>query len=331
MPRLLIGSLGLALLALAGASCGARSELFVPATCTNEGAERACADGCGTGSQTCEDGSWSACAVPIVTRGCNDGCGDGQESCVDGRWQACQVQLVQRECSSVCGDGHETCNKGVWGECDAPLPKPPKLKATVRDFQPMTHVDFESNFQSGLDLGMVQPTLGLDDKPVYAGMPRTKSTSGAANFNMWFNDTPNVNRSEPLELQLTPVPDEPGMFTYADREFFPIDGKLWGNDGREHNFHFTLEASTTFQYLGGEVFSFEGDDDMWVFINRQLAIDLGGLHPSLSRNVVLDEFARTAGMTPRNVYPLHFFFAERHTKDSHFTIRTTIAEPGSCD
>ena len=31
------------------------------------------------------------------------------------------------------------------------------------------------------------------------------------------------------------------------------------------------------------------------------------------------------------VYPLHFFFAERHTIESNFTIQTSIAEPGSCD
>jgi fibro-slime domain-containing protein len=303
----------------------------VPAICSTEGAERACADGCGTGSQTCEGGSWSPCVVPIVTRACNDGCGDGQESCVEGRWQACQAQLVQRECMSVCGNGHETCNKGVWGACDAPQPRPPQLEARIRDFQPKTHVDFESDFGTGLDENIVQSTLGPDDKPVYAGMPRTKSTSGAANFNMWFNDTPNVNLAEPLELQLQPVPDEPGMFAYDDQEFFPIDGKLLGNEGRFHNFHFTLEAKTTFEYRGGEVFSFAGDDDMWVFINRKLAINLGGLHQSLSQNVVLDAFAATAGMTPNNIYPLHFFFAERHTISSHFTIRTTIAEPGSCD
>jgi len=330
LPRLLIGGVGLALLALTAASCGARTELAVPAVCPTEGLERLCQDGCGTGSQVCTDGLWSPCAVPVVTRSCNDGCGDGSESCVDGRWQACQVPRVQRDCSSVCGAGHETCNKGVWGACDAPLPKPPKLEATIRDFTP-AHPDFEASYQSGLDVGIVQSMLGPDDKPVYAGMPRTKSTTGAAEFNMWFNDTASINQSEPLELQLLPVPEEPGTFTYDDQEFFPIDGKLLGNEGRGHNFHFTLEASTNFEYRGSEVFSFSGDDDMWVFINRRLAIDLGGLHQSLSAKVALDEFAATAGMTRGNVYPLHFFFAERHTIDSHFTIRTSIADPGSCD
>jgi fibro-slime domain-containing protein len=166
---------------------------------------------------------------------------------------------------------------------------------------------------------------------VYASIARTKSTTGAANFNMWFNDTPMINQSGPLELQLLPVSDEPGFFTYDDLDFFPIDGKMLGNEGRGHNFHFTLQASTTFEYRGSEVFSFSGDDDMWVFINRRLAIDLGGLHQSLSANVAIDEFAPTAGMTKGSVYPLHFFFAERHTIDSHFTIRTSIADPGSCD
>jgi fibro-slime domain-containing protein len=79
------------------------------------------------------------------------------------------------------------------------------------------------------------------------------------------------------------------------------------------------------------VFSFNGDDDMWVFINRQLAIDLGGLHNSLSASVELDGIATSFGLQVGTVYPLHFFFAERHTIASNFSIRTTIAEPGSCE
>lgn len=268
--------------------------------------------------------------MPVVTRSCNDGCGDGQESCVAGRWQACQVPLVQRACASACGAGYETCNQGKWGACDAPQPRPPQLKTTVRDFSPTTHPDFEAGYAPGLDAGMVESTLGANDKPVYAGRPITPSSSGAANFDQWFNDGPN-SQSEALDLQLLPAPGEAGLFTYDDGEFFPIDGKLLGNEGRGHNFHFTLEASTTFEYRGGEVFSFSGDDDMWVFINRRLAIDLGGLHRSLSANVRLDDFAGQAGLIQGQVYPLHFFFAERHTIESHFTIRTSIAEPGSCD
>jgi fibro-slime domain-containing protein len=183
---------------------------------------------------------------------------------------------------------------------------------------------------SGLDLGIVQSVLGEDDKPRYTNLPRTKSTSGAETFDKWYRKA-DVNEQAPLALQLLASKENAALFVYDDHAFFPIDGQLLGNETRSHNYHFTLEASTTFQYIGGEVFSFSGDDDMWVFINRQLVIDLGGLHPRMDADVALDTVAVRLGLTLGQVYPLHFFFAERHTEASNFTIRTTIAEPGSCD
>lgn len=268
--------------------------------------------------------------MPAVTRACADGCGAGEESCEDGIWQGCRVPEVKRPCESVCGAGNETCRAGVWGRCDAPLPKPPKLESVVRDFSPTTHPDFEAAFQKGVDPGIVQPTLGADDKPVYAGAPRTKTTSGAPQFAQWFNDAP-VNRTSSLDLQLSPSKDDAALFVYDNHAFFPIDDQLLGNEGRAHNFHFTLEASTSFQYVGGEVFSFAGDDDMWVFVNRQLVIDLGGLHQSMFEEVAIEPLEGALGLVKGNVYPLHFFFAERHTTASNFTIHTSIAEPGSCE
>lgn len=268
--------------------------------------------------------------MPELTRACADECGAGQETCQDGSWSACEVPAATRPCQSVCGPGTETCRDGAWRACDAPLPKPPLLQATVRDFSPLTHPDFEAAYMPGLDLAVVQSTLGVDDKPEYTSRPRTKSTSGRANFDMWFRNA-EVNRAAPLDLQLRPSADDALLFVYDDHAFFPIDGQLLGNEQNAHNFHFTLEASTRFQYVGGEVFSFSGDDDMWVFINRQLVIDLGGLHPSMDADVALDDVAERVGLTLGQVYPLHFFFAERHTNASNFTIRTTIAEPGSCE
>jgi fibro-slime domain-containing protein len=215
--------------------------------------------------------------------------------------------------------------------CDAPQPRPPVLNATIRDFR-RTHPDFERSLAlgDGPDPGMVLPNLGPDQLPVYASSTNTKTTSGRETFDQWYRDVPGVNMSTPYTIQTAPSPMRDGFYVFEKRDFFPIDNQLFGNEGFPHNFHFTLATSFNFRYIGGEVFRFLGDDDLWVFINGKLAIDLGGLHQSLRGEVALDERATQLGISRGNEYPLHLFFAERHTIDSNFSIETSIADPGTC-
>jgi fibro-slime domain-containing protein len=302
-------------------------------SCDVPPSEEPCSGVCGAGTRTCENGVLGECVVPVTERRCENLCGSGVQRCENGVFGACEVPVVQRDCQSVCGKGHETCTGGAWQACDAPLPRPPKLQVVIRDFK-IEHPDFERpDSVNMVETGIVDAVLGPDDKPIYRGDPLTgtRTTTGENAFYQWYNDVDGVNLSAGLALELQVSPAEPGLFVYEDRSFFPIDDQLFGNEGNQHNFHFTLEAKTTFQYIGGEVFRFIGDDDMWVFINRRLAIDLGGLHTPRPSSVDLDFIAAGHGLLIGEVYPLHFFFAERHTIESNFTIETSIAEPGSCD
>ncbi len=195
------------------------------------------------------------------------------------------------------------------------------LQATVRDFR-SDHPDFES-YTSEVGLkGIVETALGPDMKPVYAADGPTEQTSGPGAYAQWYNNTPDINISFAIDLTLTEV--TPGLFSFASNAFFPLDDQGWGNEGNPHNFHFTTEIHTTFNYQGGEVFTFIGDDDLWLFINGQLAIDLGGVHPELTGTVDLDANADALGITIGGSYAMDIFHAERHQVDSNFRIDTSI-------
>jgi fibro-slime domain-containing protein len=299
------------------------------ASCTKEGETRSCTNTCGGGIETCKGSSWSACVVPPAEVDCSNRCGEGTQRCQDDQLQGvCNVAPVVQDCSSICGPGVVTCADNQWQACTAPQPKQPKLTATIRDF----HITFPDMNHDGIaETGIVAPTLGDDDKPVYAHSGPTATVSGPDTFNQWYRDIDGVNISTTLDIPLTPSQTSKGVYGYSNTSFFPIDDRLFGNEGQPHNYAFTAEVATRFRYGGGETFTFSGDDDVFVFINRNLAIDLGGIHESISQTVDLDAQADRLGIVAGGIYSMHIFFAERHMIGSDFVVETTISEFDVCN
>ena len=195
------------------------------------------------------------------------------------------------------------------------------LVATIRDFK-IGHPDFERPGAGASDLGIVKTALGADSKPVYAPATTSPMTSGKANFDQWYRNVAGINLPFTISLPLTnPMA---GVFVFDSAAFFPIDGRGFGNEGNPHNFHFTTEIHATFFYKGGEQFTFRGDDDVWVFINKKLAIDLGGLHQAQTGTIDFNARAAELGIVVGNTYAFDVFHAERHTTESNFRIETSI-------
>ncbi|MFN7022420.1 MAG: fibro-slime domain-containing protein [Phycisphaerales bacterium] len=159
------------------------------------------------------------------------------------------------------------------------------------------------------------------------------SLTTAEAFSQWFRDTSGVNLSMPLSLTLVRNAGT-NMYTFSDRTdanfsqlggFFPANGQLYGNyNSTGKNYHFTYELDTTFVYRrgSGQVFTFTGDDDVWVFIDGKLVIDIGGVHSAISQTIELD---RCNWLRDGQRYSLKFFFAERHTTLSNCRIDTSIS------
>ena len=106
-------------------------------------------------------------------------------------------------------------------------------------------------------------------------------------------------------------------------EYFPPILETRGQDpaGSGHNFGFCTELHTTFIYQSGLKFEFTGDDDVWVFVNNNLVIDLGGIHPAASAFLQLDDLT---SLQFGEEYNFDFFQCERQRVNSSSRIVTNI-------
>ncbi|HEX6765819.1 MAG TPA: fibro-slime domain-containing protein [Polyangiaceae bacterium] len=226
-------------------------------------------------------------------------------------------------------------------ECDS------VLEVTYRDFTE-AHPDFEMDFRGDVvRRGLVSPELSAERKPVFlnnVGCPADTMTplacanwttttpvlSTAEAFAQWYTDVPDVNMKLEKELALTESAPNSGEYVYDSSSFFPLEptegfgpspmGHYTGN-----NYLFTTEIHVQFGYRAGQVFTFRGDDDLWIFVNGKLALDLGSLHGPEQGTIDFDAQAGELGISVGQTYAMDIFHAERHTDGSNFRVTTNIS------
>jgi fibro-slime domain-containing protein len=177
---------------------------------------------------------------------------------------------------------------------------------------------FDSSSRRPRDLTI--PTY--DNSTFNCSKPRTTVTYDTAFKNFPIQDS----------LDFIYVRGSQGVYYFDSAAFFPLDNRGFGNEraagsARSHNYGFTMELHRQFTMIPGLNFSFRGDDDVWVFINGRLVMDLGGIHSYQRGSISLD----TMGLTVGQQYWLDFFYCERCVTESSIRIMSNIisARPDS--
>lgn len=303
----------------------------------------------------------------------NEGCDDANDVSGDGCNAACLREPTFEaggQTAAICGDGARTLGEdcddgnvldgdGCSAACGVEIgfdcieveeqPAVVKLPVVFRDFTD-EHPDFEYRI-TDLELGIPGEVctvenpadcgmLDAEDKPVFAAGGTFRSVNDATTFSQWYRDVPDLNVPFATSLELSRLEEEgQTIYRFESDEFFPLDGVGFPNPedpaAPEHNFHFTTELQYFIQYEGGERLEFSGDDDVWIFVNRRLAVDIGGVHGVESDFVLLgdedgdgeisaveaeDPTDDRFGITKGSLYSIHLFHAERHTVYSNFKL-----------
>jgi fibro-slime domain-containing protein len=333
-----------------------------PSACDNTSCgdgHREGAESCDDGNTVPFDGCSQDCQrEPDCSKGaCTSSCGDGVvlgEDCDDGN--AANGDGCSAECKVEPG---WTCKQPELGDkMEVPVIYRDFKFHDPSDFESGIYGPETAS------PGIVETALDDEGKPVYTGITgKGINIESKDSFAAWYTTTDGVNHATPGKLALWKLTNGAYVNRYgADGAqwkpgvdgnplFFPVDDDAFSSaeltaaqipafydasipydtdatgKQRLHNFSFTSEVRYWFKYEAGKTYKldFVGDDDVWVFINRRLAVDLGGLHPPAAGAVTVDTTtaAGLGGLEDGHVYEVAVFQAERQTTASSYKLTLT--------
>jgi fibro-slime domain-containing protein len=340
-----------------GLFTGDPNNLGCSQSCTPEprcrdsnGTTRACTSTCGDGmrlgSEQCDDGNLSngdGCSTLCATESgftCSNVTSSATKPCTTGSAQCLFLPIVYRDFHGMQmkdGSAHPD-----FFYVDPARPNVSTVEGTVQ---------MPGCVQDQLCLGLVQNALDGQGKPLraksgsdcqtcsYGSNPNPYMIYSVSSFDSWFRDEAGTNQPTSSTIELQPIAG--GQFRFERRKpsgLFPLDGLEWGGEtrvcqqwpywdknptscGTTHNYHFTSEVRYLFPYRGGESLTFLGDDDVWVFVNGRLVVDLGGTHQEQTGSITINAGNQASyAMAPNNLYEIVVFHADRHPIDSNYQL-----------
>ena len=117
---------------------------------------------------------------------------------------------------------------------------------------------------------------------------------------------------------------QPPVWNWGVREDWE---KMNGKKKLLRNQQYCFQSHATFTYNESQEFTFRGDDDIWVFINKKIAVDNGGAHLATPGHVVLKNLNTTYGagfLVPGQDYDLDIFFCDRRRTMTNVIIKTNM-------